>query len=226
MGILASIIIWALLCQFDIPLMQARYAVLGDKAGGVLKHFMNSVREYGQTPSVIVIGIVIYVLDRRGKRLVLTLVVAELIGLALYQPGKVLIARHRPQGAVEQLGPPEMEDKVAALNHFTVRDTWIGWKPGNWDSKLQSFPSGHSAGAFVMTICLMRFYPPLGWLFLTLGIGCSLSRYLDAVHWLSDCWAGGCMGYFSARLALRLRPVAPRPASLVQPASVPSAGAD
>lgn len=93
-------------------------------------------------------------------------------------------------------------------------DTWLGWRPGNASLMTQSFPSGHAAGAFALAIVLACVYPRLAWMFWTLAVGCALSRYVDAMHWPSDCWVGAVIGYLGARVALRVggRPLNP-PAS-------------
>jgi undecaprenyl-diphosphatase len=95
-------------------------------------------------------------------------------------------------------------DKAAVVARMRPGDSWIGWRPGNKDVKTQSFPSGHSAGAVVLAATLGAFYPKLRWLLWTLAIGCALSRYLDAVHWPSDCWAGVLIGYAAARISLMI----------------------
>ncbi len=91
-------------------------------------------------------------------------------------------------------------------------DTWLGWRPGNASLMTQSFPSGHAAGAFALAIVLAYFYPRLAWMLWVLAVGCTLTRYVDAMHWPSDCWVGAVIGYVAARIALRLggRPSTPR----------------
>ncbi|MCL2329987.1 MAG: phosphatase PAP2 family protein [Phycisphaerae bacterium] len=73
----------------------------------------------------------------------------------------------------------------------------------NQEGSSQSFPSGHSGAAFALAGVLAWFYPPLALLWWALAVGCSASRYVDAVHWVSDCIAGACIGYMAAQLALR-----------------------
>ena len=65
-----------------------------------------------------------------------------------------------------------------------------------------SFPSGHSAGAFVMATVLKYMFPQWG---IPLYLGAStigFSRVYNGVHYPSDVLAGSVLGYFSAKLAL------------------------
>ena len=98
-------------------------------------------------------------------------------------------------------GTPTADEILADLK---PADTWLGWRPGNASLITQSFPSGHAAGAFALAIVLGCVYPRLAWMFWTLAVGCTLSRYVDAMHWPSDCWVGAVIGYTAAKLALRV----------------------
>ena len=51
---------------------------------------------------------------------------------------------------------------------------------------------------------LAFYYRPARGLLWTLAAGCAISRYLDAVHWPSDCLAGATIGYLAAWAALRM----------------------
>ncbi len=67
-----------------------------------------------------------------------------------------------------------------------------------------SFPSGHTAGAFLVAIMIGSCYPlcllPLcGWALLV-----GFSRVYLCVHYPSDVFAGACLGILSARIGLLL----------------------
>ena len=205
---IVCISLWAalflVLLHFDVSLMRWRYSVLGDGPKGLLLHLLNNLREFGQLVCVVVVLIIVVTYDRRWKSIVVAVLLAQGLAAVIYNPGKLLIVRYRPQPAIEALATTEKSDKVAALSTFTSRDTWLGWRPGNYSVETQSFPSGHAAGAFALAGVLAWGYPRLGWLFWTLAVGCAASRYLTAVHWPSDCLAGAALGHLAARLVVGL----------------------
>ena len=67
-----------------------------------------------------------------------------------------------------------------------------------------SFPSGHTAAAFMVALIVAAFFPALTGLAygLALSIGCS--RVLLGVHFPSDIAAGACLGSAAGILALSL----------------------
>lgn len=206
-GVVVVAGVFMVLHHYDVALMRMRYLLIEDKPGGFLKHMLNSFREFGQTLSVIVAIAVVLAyppgrVDR--KRLIIGLLLAELIASMVYNPLKLTVVRYRPKHAITQLAPElAEEDRAKALTTFSTADTWGGWHPGNTDAENQSFPSGHSAAAFVLAATLAWSYPRLAGLFWILGIGCAASRFIDAVHWPSDCWIGAVSGYCCAWLMLR-----------------------
>ncbi len=192
-----------LMLSFDTALLRWRYHLIGSTPQGYVQQILGSFREFGQAMVVIVTIVIVATFDRRRTTIISCLLVAELFAALGYDPGKWLIGRYRPYAAID-IFAAEQQDPLKTLNTFSYRDTWIGWKPGNWDLDTQSFPSGHSAAAFTLATILAAFYPRLGWFWYTLATGCACSRYLDTVHWPSDCWAGTILGYLSARLALAI----------------------
>lgn len=59
---------------------------------------------------------------------------------------------------------------------------------------LYSFPSGHTAAAFVMTIVAGSWFPLLGVVFLPLALLIGVSRVYLGVHYPSDVFAGALLG--------------------------------
>ncbi|WP_035479819.1 phosphatase PAP2 family protein [Aliagarivorans marinus] len=57
-----------------------------------------------------------------------------------------------------------------------------------------SFPSGHSAGAFVMASCIAHVFPAWSALAFTWAILIACSRVLLGVHFISDVVAGASLG--------------------------------
>jgi len=192
------------LYRFDLSLMALRYRWLGHEPRLLFVYFVEAFRQFGQVVSVVVVLVIVATYAQRWKRIVCAVLIAELLAGAVYYPGKFLIVRYRPEAAVQQWTDGELERAEKALLRHDPADTWIGIQPGNWDRGLQSFPSGHAAGAFVLAGVLVRFYPELAVLLWTLAGGCAASRFFDAVHWPSDCWAGAVVGLLAARIALAL----------------------
>ena len=190
--------------RFDLTLMTLRYRWLEHEPRLLFDHLIEAFRQFGQVVSVVVVLVLVLTYAQRWKRIVCALLIAELLAAAVYYPGKLLVARYRPEAAVQQWADGDHEKAEEALQRHRPADTWIGIQPGNWDRDLQSFPSGHAAGAFVLAGVLVRFYPELAVLLWTLAGGCAASRALDAVHWPSDCWAGAIVGFLAARIALAL----------------------
>jgi membrane-associated phospholipid phosphatase len=185
-----------LLLWLDIESMQLRYRYIEDEPEGLLKHAVYSFRDWAHAVPIGAIWIAILLTDERRKRwtIIGVAAVAQLYAAIGYNSGKYLISRYRPRDAIREVGP---------LHEMDVGDTWIGWEPKAKKTGYQSFPSGHTGAAFAQAAALSWFYPPLAPLFWTLATGCALSRYIDAVHWLSDCWVGAFIGYYAAWLALR-----------------------
>jgi len=225
---LAAGVAFALLLLGDAPLMRMRYLLVGEQPQGLFKQFVGSAREFGQAMAVIVAACIVASCDRRRVAILLTLVLAEIVSSATGNAGKLTIVRYRPCAAVDALRTGDDTDKPAILAKMRPGDSWIGWRPWNVHSATQSFPSGHSAAAFVLAVTLAAFYPRLAWLLWTLAVCCALSRFFDAMHWLSDCWAGSLIGYASAWLALKahdaLRRRSPPPADATCGTVLTSAG--
>ncbi len=211
---LGVIALYVLTLTYDVSLMHWRYNVMPEGPRGIFKQVLFGFRDFGQILPLVITVIIIARLDRRRWTIVPAILIAQLIAILAYDTGKLTIARYRPQPAIQQIltisqtSVPESEKNDYALSNMDVRDTWIGYRPFNAKSDTQSFPSGHSAAAFALAGVLVWFYPKLTITFWTLAIGCVVSRYLDAVHWLSDCVAGASIGYIASWLSLRLMSVA------------------
>ncbi|MBI4581484.1 MAG: phosphatase PAP2 family protein [Planctomycetes bacterium] len=201
--------LYALTLRYDVALMDWRYETFPDGPRGTFKQILQGLREFGQFLAILVAIIIVLRCDRRRWTIVACILIAQFLAGLCYNVGKLTIARYRPYAAIDQAvaqAPrpvPGEEQAVHGRSALAVRETWIGWSPNNVNNDTQSFPSGHSAAAFAFAGVLAWFYPRLRLLFWALACGCAASRYMDAVHWLSDCVAGAAIGYAGAWLALR-----------------------
>lgn len=108
------------------------------------------------------------------------LLAAFLIELPLYLLLKNLIRRSRPADAVESLSA-----FIRPSDRF-------------------SFPSGHTAAAFVFAVAVSAFFSAWAPLVFALAVAIGLSRVLLGVHFPSDILAGAILGVGSALLAFAL----------------------
>ncbi len=201
---LAAGVILVYLLRYDIDLMRLRYVLIADEPKGMLRQVIGSFREFGQAMVAIVAMCIVATFDRRREAFIAALLLAEALAAGGYNAGKFTIARYRPSAAIDLRSTDDGASRLTILKGMQPGNSWVGWSPWNKDSKRQSFPSGHTGAAVVLAVTLSAFHPRLRWLLWPLAIGCGLSRYLDAVHWLSDCWTGGLIGYAAARVSLMI----------------------
>jgi len=192
--IAAVVAAFFIVLRLDVEWMRWRYQVFPKGPEGLLKQIMYGFRDFGQVLPITVGLIIIASYDRRRVTIIAAVLFAQLLASLVYNPLKVHVPRHRPYAAMEQVAP---------LDRLTVGQTWMEKSADDGGSDGESFPSGHSAGAFAFAATLVWFYPRIAWLLWMLAAGCATSRFLDAVHWPSDCVAGAVIGYVCAWIALR-----------------------
>lgn len=187
--------VFAIVLRYDIPLMRWRYSVFPEGPKGLLKQVFYGFRDFSQIMPIFVAMLIVIRMDKlRRWTIVATILIAQIFAGIGYNTCKLTMVRYRPQAAIERVG---------GLDEIRLSQTWAGFMPQDRDEAGQSFPSGHSAGAFAFAGVLVWFYPRLAGVLWFLAVGCACSRYVDAVHWLSDCVAGASIGYAGAWLALR-----------------------
>jgi len=116
----------------------------------------------------------------RGMDLFVTGILAFTIWLPTYFFIKNTIKRNRP------------EIKIQGFKAFLV------------PSDQFSFPSGHTAAAFLMATLISVFYPAFTLLAYTMSVMISLSRVLLGVHFPTDLLAGAALGSLSAVIAINI----------------------
>jgi membrane-associated phospholipid phosphatase len=195
LGVFIGLIaIFLLLVHYDADLLQWRLRIMPRNIGGLYRQLVEGFRNFAQVLTVVVVMVVAARVDHRRKSIIVAILLAQLVAAIGYNAGKFAVARYRPFAALGEL-PPQ----------FSSANTWIGWNPDiHRTEKYRSFPSGHSAAAFALAGVLVWFYPRLRITFWTLAVGCALSRWVDLMHWPSDCFAGAVLGYGSAWLTLRI----------------------
>jgi membrane-associated phospholipid phosphatase len=195
LGVFIGLIaVFLLLLYCDIPLLQWRLRVMPRDIRGLYKQVIEGFRNFAQMLTVVVAIVVVFRMDERRKRIIVAILLAQTIAAIGYNAGKYAVARYRPFAALEELPP-----------NFSNANTWMGWNPDlGRAEKYRSFPSGHSAAAFALAGVLAWYYPRLKITFWTLAVGCAASRWIDVMHWPSDCFVGAVIGYASAWWTLRL----------------------
>lgn len=139
------------------------------------------ISRLGDGPLYVALALVIWLLDpRHGGQFALTALLAYGLEVPAFMLLKNLIKRPRPA------------DSVSALRAFI--------KPAD----RFSFPSGHTAAAFVMATLVAVFYPVGASMMLAFALVVGLSRVLLGVHYPSDIAAGALLGASCAIIAVML----------------------
>ncbi|MBV2129826.1 phosphatase PAP2 family protein [Arsukibacterium indicum] len=116
----------------------------------------------------------------QGQQFIQHAVLAFAIELPLYLLLKNAIQRERPRGPTQH-----------------------GWTPAIHPSDRFSFPSGHTAAAFMFAWLLAAYYPQFTVYYLMLATGIGLSRVLLGVHYPTDILAGAGLGSLIALVVLQ-----------------------
>ncbi len=148
----------------------------GKKAIDRTMYFMSKA---GDGPLYAVIGVIVYLLNpETGRRLV----PAGLLAFVIELPGQIilkkLIRRRRPCVKFQEIN-----------NLISLPDEF-------------SFPSGHTAAAFLMASLMSVFFPSFVILFYFLALLIGVSRIYNGVHYPGDVIAGALIGIFCAKTGL------------------------
>jgi undecaprenyl-diphosphatase len=138
-----------------------------------------------------IILLLVFVLDRAGRRFVPRLVVATVGGGLAANLSKMLVERTRPNSLPKGFdfnGPASV--------------TFGDWLKFSGDSGLQSLPSAHTATGVALAVALTWRYPQGGWLFLVLAVLSSMQRMEVMAHYLSDVLLGAAVGCLIAGLCV------------------------
>ncbi len=82
-----------------------------------------------------------------------------------------------------------------------ITGTWFPEVPkGGWDTRVRSFPSGHSATAAAMAFALTRLYPRGRFIFALIAVLACSQRIASRSHYPTDVLAGVTIAAFIALL--------------------------
>jgi 4-amino-4-deoxy-L-arabinose transferase-like glycosyltransferase/membrane-associated phospholipid phosphatase len=178
-----------LLCLFavawllDEPISRAADAWYNgsQELAGEVRQLIISLAQYAQPIGFVLAGSLIWIFDRQHRGRVLILSAAILLSGVVSSVGKTLAGRERPRDS----------DGIYVF-HGVVNSL-----P---DSKLASFPSGHTASAFAQSYVLSAMYPAAGKLVWPLAVGVAINRIVTVRHFPSDVaaglWIGLAVGVF------------------------------
>lgn len=186
-GLLWLTVILAVLAAsaFSVDLSVRQFCAAG-RVPGDLRRVLTWSELFAHGFGVVLLTATIAVLDPRcHRRLPRLLTCAFAPGIAA-NIVKLLVARLRPREfAADQ-----------------VWDSFLGFFPSVWpvesysrfDSRLQSFPSSHTAVAVGLAIGLASMYPRGRYLFFLFAVLAALQRVECSAHFLSDAVAGAAIG--------------------------------
>jgi membrane-associated phospholipid phosphatase len=188
-GLLLALLALAAL-GIDLPLARAVHTA---ELPGDLARLIRLAEVFGYGGTVILIILVAGLLDPRGWRVAVRLAICALGSGVVADLLKLLV--------VVRLRPAESNLEGSA------GETFIAWLPLwaddrlqelglEYGSKLQSFPSAHTATAVGLAIGLGTLYPRGWWLFAIFAALAGLQRIASQSHFLSDVLAGAAIGCF------------------------------
>ncbi len=78
-------------------------------------------------------------------------------------------------------------------------------------ASFDAFPSGHTTTAFAAATTISDAYdePWISYISYSFASGIAISRVMERMHWMSDCFVGGLIGYFSTRMVEKFNSLPP-----------------
>jgi membrane-associated phospholipid phosphatase len=185
---LAGVLMVPVLFAFDRELHLAVHGFANRERTGApppaVETIFDALRTVGKFPAILLAGVLLWRLHRRGPVWAGTL--AASVGGALGAAELIwrTVNRVRP----ENTDPPGLTIFLDPFQGF------LGSRAG------PSFPSSESAAAWAVAGTLAGAVPELRGLWYALAAGCSLMRVEAGAHFVSDVWVGALLGLASAAL--------------------------
>ncbi len=186
------------------------------RIGGDARLIINTVQQFGDLATSLLIAWAILLLDRNKARRFLDWAFAAGLTLLALNVLKLLLGRPRPRFAepLGFIGPWGTHAVELGAGESASIHAWEFWKHGA--AQLWSMPSSHTSAAFATAVVLARLYPALRPMVFTLAGFVGLARVLGGAHYPSDVVvgatialvvAGGCMDTrLGQRIVSRGRP--------------------
>lgn len=190
----------AVVFPFDGPIYDAMRG-LGMKLGGDIVRELEAVQQFGGVSSLIIVGVVIWLMDPARRARLLDLLAAVVCTGVAVQLAKMVIGRPRPKfdDAGMVLWPfgryPMPEADPPGVYH-----AWEVWK--DISSDLWSMPSSHTSAAVALAVFLGVVYPRVRPLAVFLAATVGVSRVLLGAHYPADVLVGAGVGFFVAHAAV------------------------
>jgi membrane-associated phospholipid phosphatase len=192
----AALVVLALLSIITIELPLASLAKRGSLPDGVDK-LLEAGEHFGTFYGHLLIFLVIWALDPTNRRSILRIAAAAWSAGLAANVVKLCIARTRP--------------KYFDFDSLTAGHGFLGFAPGMpGGSRIQGFPSAHTATAVGFAIALAHVYPRGRNVFLLMAGIVGLQRIATSSHFASDVLAGALVGWivghvFTSRNSLTAR---------------------
>ena len=170
------------LLVFDGPL--ARWVQSPELAS--IRKFASGIGYLGHGVSLTLISSIIYLFgicfkkpkfSKSGIQAFVTLILSGLLS----QTMKHLTGRSRP--------------RLSTVEYF-------GLKGPTFESGWDSFPSGHAIAVFAVATILAKSFPRHSWIFYSMAALVALCRVFSGSHFLTDVFAGACLGFLLGYLVI------------------------